>query len=71
MKSTSRSIESTSTLTTVADSKVVRNYEVWEGTQRFYFDGRVMMGRNKRNLIGTFLLINFPNLLNLIFAAQT
>ena len=71
MKSTSRSVESASTLTTVSDSKLVRNYEVWEGTQRFYFEGRVMIGKNYRNLLGTFLLINVPNLLNLIFAAQT
>lgn len=71
MKSTARSVESASTLTTVSDSKLVRSYELWEGTQRFYLEGQVMIGRNYKNLLGTFLLINIPNFIHLIFAAQT
>lgn len=49
----------------------VKNYEVWQGTQKFFFDGKVMIGSKYRNLLCTFLLINIPNLLHFIFAAQT
>ena len=49
----------------------VKNYEVWQGTQKFFFDGKVMIGSKYRNLLCTFLLINISNLLHFIFAAQT
>ena len=50
---------------------ILRNYEIWPGTQRFLLQGRLMIGHKYRNLVGTIVMINIPNLLNFIFAMQT
>jgi hypothetical protein len=50
---------------------VVKQYELWQGTQRFLFDGKVMIGGKYRNMIATILLINVPNLINFCFAIDT
>ena len=49
----------------------VKEHEIWNGTQKFFLDGKIMVGKKYRNLIGTIFLINLPNLIHFIFAIQT
>lgn len=50
---------------------VIKSYEMWPGTQRFFFEGKLMVGAKYRNLLATVVLLNVPNFLNFIFAIQT
>jgi hypothetical protein len=46
---------------------VIKNYELWEGTHKFLFKGKVMMGPKFIRFIITFFLINLINILNFAF----
>ncbi|CDW90301.1 zinc finger protein dhhc domain containing [Stylonychia lemnae] len=46
---------------------VIKNYQLFEGTHKFYFGGRLMVGPKIRNFICTAILINLPNMLNFAF----
>ena len=42
--------------------EIVRNWEVWEGPQRFLLDGRLMLTAKPKLTLATFLALNIPSI---------
>jgi hypothetical protein len=53
----------------IGEAKIIRNYQYWNGFNEFYCNGSIMIGpKGLKTLSWTFLMINLPVILILIFS---